>query len=378
MLRTLHIETGRHLYGGAYQAAHLVKGLVARGHRATLLCAEGSGIQREVEGSAPVRAVPFRRELDVSFIWRAVRIIREEDPDVVHLHSRRGSDIMGSIAARLCRVPVVVISRRVDDPIRQNLWNRIRFQSLCDRVVAISEGIRLVVLEAGIPEDRVRLVHSAVNTSEYRLPRERGWFASEFAVAEGECALGVVAQLIERKGHAFLLRAMPEILRRFPRCKLLFFGKGPAEAYLRKLVESLGLTGVVTFVGFRDDLPRILPNLDLVVHPALNEGLGVSLLQVAACGVPIVAAAVGGIPEIIIDGQTGWLIPPSDSQAIEEAVCEALGTPDLRDRIVRAALEHVEANFGLSQMVEGNLRVYFDTLLAKGYGDRITRNIPNS
>ncbi|MDO8585843.1 MAG: glycosyltransferase family 4 protein [Armatimonadota bacterium] len=368
-LNTLHIETGRHLYGGAFQAAHLVRGLIARGHRAALLCPEGSGIQRELDGQAPVYAVPFRSAGELGFIFRAARVIRRVKPDIVHLHSRRGADVLGAMAARLCRAPAVITSRRVDDPIRRNLWNRVRFGPLCDRVVAISEGIRNVVIAGGVPESKVSLVHSAVDVAQYRKPRDRRWFETEFGLQGDELAVGVIAQLIRRKGHAFLLRAMPDILRTVPKCRLLFFGQGGDESELRDLVDSLGLSDKIIFAGFRTDMERILPNLDLVAHPALTEGLGVSLLQAAAAGAPIVAAAAGGIPEIVLHLKTGWLIPPSDSAAISEAVCSALTDRDLAQRLARNAREHVEANFGLDQMIEGNLKVYREALAARGHNN---------
>ena len=265
----------------------------------------------------------------------------------------------------MCHVPAVVLSRRVDDPVTDNLWNRVRFRKLCDRVVAISDGIYSVLIQAGVPKDRLSMVHSGIDMSQYSEQRDRAWFESALGIAQSEIAIGVVAQLIDRKGHAFLMRAMPEILRRFPNCRVLFFGKGPAEGDLRKLADDLELGDKLIFAGFREDMPRVYPNLDLLVHPALTEGLGVSLLQAATSGVPIIAAKVGGIPEIVIDGQTGWLIPPSDTQAIETAVLSALGDPEEAKARAQNARAHVQANFSIDQMVEGNLRIYQELLGAR-------------
>jgi glycosyltransferase involved in cell wall biosynthesis len=319
-----------------------------------------------VEPYAPVHAVPFGFECDPAFILRVASVIRKERPDIVHLHSRRGADILGGLAARMCHVPVVVLSRRVDDPVSDNLWNRVRFRRLCDHIVAISQGIYDVLAGAGIPQDRLSMVHSGIDTSQYNESRDRVWFETELGIGRSDIAIGVVAQLIDRKGHAFLMRAAPQILRQFPNTRLLFFGRGPAEGDLRKLADSLELGDRLIFAGFRQDMPRVYPNLDLLVHPALTEGLGVSLLQAAMSGVPIVAAKAGGIPEIVIDGQTGWLIPPSDIGAIENAVCSALGDPRQAETRAANARAHVDANFSIDQMVEGNLRVYQDLLRARG------------
>ena len=371
MLKTLHIETGRHLYGGALQVASLVRGLQSRGHRAVVLCPRGSGVEKELSADAPVVGVPFAGDADLLFVARAVRAIRAEKPDVVHLHSRRGADIFGGAAARICRVPAVVLSRRVDDPISLGILNRLRFGPLCDRVIAISDGIRGELLRAGVPAPKVEMVRSCVDVCQYRAPRDRRWFGEEFGVPPDAAVVGVIAQLIERKGHDYLLRAMPAILRRFPECRTVFFGQGPRRAQLEESARELEVEDRIVFAGFRPDLPRVLPNLDLVVHPATMEGLGVSLLQTAAAGVPIVASAVGGIPEIVIDGETGLLVPPRDSDAIAAAAVRVLEDRESADRMARAAAAHVESAFGVDQMVEGNLRVYLETLESKGYSGRL-------
>jgi glycosyltransferase involved in cell wall biosynthesis len=118
----------------------------------------------------------------------------------------------------------------------------------------------------------------------------------------------------------------------------------------------------VTFAGFRTDLPQILPCLDLVVHPALMEGLGISLLQAAAAGEPIVAVAAGGMPEVVRDGVNGLLVPPADSPALAAAINRLLADPGLRRRFGAAGKELVREKFSVAGMVEGNLQVYWQLL----------------
>lgn len=329
-----------------------------------LFCQQGSDILRTVGDTIPVRAPAFEKATDPYFLLAASKVIAQEKPDVVHVHCRRG-DTFACLAAKICRTPAVILSRRVDDPIPRSLGNYLRFRVLCDHVIAISDSVRRVLLGAGVPRNRLSLVRSVIDSSQYRVPRDRAWFSHEFGVAEQEIALGVVGQLIERKGQAFMLRAMPAILRRFPGCRLLFFGKGQMAKPLKALANDLGIADRVIFANFREDIPRILPNLDLLVHPAISEGLGVSLLQASAAGVPIVAGDTGGIPEVVKHLQTGWLVPPCDSKSIEEAVRCALSSPDLAARLARNAQAHVELEFGVDRMIEGNLKVYREVLAAK-------------
>lgn len=352
----LHVETGMHLYGGALQVFYLLRGLNERGWRSVLVCSEGSAIAEAAAGFvSKVHAVPMRGDLDLGFIGRLRRIIRAEAPDLVHLHSRRGADLLGGVAARLEHTPVV-LSRRVDNP--EARWvARLKYR-LFDRVVTISQGIREVLLSEGVPPAKVTCVHSAVDAERYHPDGDRAWLDRTFGLAPGERAVGMVAQLIPRKGHRYLLNAAPRILAAFPGARFLLFGKGPLEDELRAQIAAAGLQERVQLAGFRDDLDRVLPCLDLVVHPADMEGLGVSLLQAAAAGVPLIGSAAGGIPEVVRDGETGLLIPPGDETALADAVTALLGDPERAQAMGRAGRRLVEREFSIPAMVEGNMGVY--------------------
>lgn len=362
-INTLHIEFGRHLYGGALQVVYLMNGLVERGHGVALVCAKGSAIENVARQSGiPVHPVRVLCDCDPSLSLRVYSAVRKMKPDIVHLHSRRGAEVLGGVAARMARVPAVVLSRRVDDRINMGLLGHLKYNVLPDRIVAISDGIRKVLRDCGIDEERLELVHSAVVTSRFQCNRDRDWFESEFGITQDAPVIGVIAQLIDRKGHKYLFSAVPDIVKAFPGARFLVFGKGPLKSQLEGLVREVGISEAVRFVGFRDDMERVMPNLDVVVHPALREGLGVSLLQAALVGVPIVASAVGGIPEIVRDGETGFLIPPEDADAISASVLKLLRDRDMASHFGENGRRLVHSEFSVDQMVEGNLRVYRDVL----------------
>lgn len=358
-MKVLHVEGGRNLYGGAHQILLLMEGLKARGIDNILACRTGSELAQAALPLAQVHAIKMEGDLDVGLIPRLYRIIRETRPDIVHLHSRIGADVMGGIAARLAAVPVVH-SRRQDNP--ESRWAVAVKYRLHDRVIAISEGIGQVLLSEGLPSGKLRCVRDAVEITPLVEHPERAWFEREFGLEPGTLVLGVVAQLIRRKGHQVLLESLPEILSAFPGIKVLFFGKGPLESELRKTIDRMGLTQQVHLAGFRDDLPRILPCLDVFVHPALREGLGVSLLQASLACLPIVATRAGGIPEAVRDGETGLLVEPENPHELSRAVMQLLGDPVLRQRLGRAGRRWVEEAFSEGIMVEGNLAVYRELL----------------
>ncbi len=355
-MKILHVETGNKLFGGALQVYYLLRGLHEQGQQNILVCSEGSAIgdmARDVV--AHVYAVPVSGDLDIGFVWRLRRIIRAESPDLIHLHSRRGADFLGGVAGRLEKVPVI-LSRRVDNP-EPRWWVAVKYR-LYDRVITISQGIREVLLEEGLASDKVVCVPSAVDIGQYTPACDRRWFEQEMEIKPGQPVIGVIAQLIPRKGHRYLLEAVPDILQQIPDVQFLFFGTGELAEELQGEIEQRGLVNNVRLAGFRDDLAQILPCLDAVAHPALMEGLGVSLLQAAACGVPIVASAVGGIPEIVQDSVNGYLVPPKDPDALGSALLSLLENRTEARKMGMAGRIIVEQGFSVEAMVQGNRDVY--------------------
>ncbi len=363
-MKTLHVEAGTHLYGGGLQVFFLVQGLQARGEEALLVCPTGSAIAAHArEHGLRVHEIAMGGDQDIGLMGRVRALIRAEKPDLVHLHSRRGSDVWGALAARLEGVPTVM-SRRNDNPEPRG-WFHLKYK-LYDRVVAISDGIRQVLLKAGLSADKVVCVHSAVDTVRYRPHRDdMSWFGNEFHLASDVLTIAMAAQFIARKGHRTLIAALPAVIAAQPRTRVLLFGQGPELAVIKKQVERAELQQQVVFAGFRSDLERVLPCVDVMVHPAEMEGLGVALLQAAACGLPIVAGRAGGIPEIVRPGLNGELIEPGDVGALSGHLIRLLGDAALRQRYGAAGRALTLAEFSIDAMVEGNLQIYRDVCAAK-------------
>ena len=358
-MKVLHIETGRNLYGGALQVRYLLEGLSRAGGENLLACPQGSEIARVCRSFAKVTEMPMAGELDGRFFIQLCRLIRRSQPDLIHIHSRRGADLLGPLAAMATGVKAI-LTRRVDNP-EPSWWARLKYQPY-HRVVTISEGIRQVLKAEGVPEEKLLCIHSAVDIQRYQISGDREWFRREFALPPDALAVGVIAQLIERKGHRFLIEAMPAILDRCPQAHFLFFGKGPLAGQLREQCTVAGLSDKVTFAGFRDDLNAVLPCLDLVVHPALMEGLGVSLLQAAAAGVPIVAGNAGGIPEIVVHGENGFLVPPGRSDVLVQPITELLLNKESNRRMGHAGQKIVRERFSIEAMVTSYQKLYNATI----------------
>src|SRR5262245_43755135 len=352
-MRIAHVEAGRHLYGGAAQVQYLLEGLTGRGVENLLLCPKES----ELGAAAPaalVRALPMRGELDVTLLPRLATELKRLKPDVVHVHSRRGADLYGGFAAALAGVPAV-LTRRVDaaEPLARFKYRPYR------AVVALSRAIERQLVDSGVARERITLIPSGVDTQRYRpdaAARER--LRAAFALQPDALVVGVVAQLIERKRHSWLFALLPALLREFPQLTVVCFGRGPLEGSLRAELGERGMLSRVVLAGFRRDLPSLVPGLDLLAHPAAREGLGLALLEAASAGVPVVACAVGGVPDVVVDGGTGVLVPRSDAAALGQALRALLASPEERARLAAAARRHVERRFDTVRLVAAHHSLY--------------------
>ena len=358
--RILHVETGRHLYGGARQVLYLLEALEGRGFDNLLVCTRGSALAREAAGRVQTLPLPWHGELDLLAAGRLLAVLRRERPALVHAHSRRGADWHTAVAAALAGVPAVV-TRRVDNP-ESGLAVRWRYRRYA-RVIAISGAIA-----AGLERDigpslpALARIPSAVDTGRFRPGGDRAWLAAEFDLSPDQPVLAMVAQFIPRKGHALLLEALPQVWARHPGVVCLLLGQGPGRQALAREIEVRGWSARLRLPGFRHDLPRILPAVDALVHPAFTEGLGVALLEAAACALPVVAAAVGGATDVVLDGETGLLVPPGDARALAGALCRLLDAPELGRRLGVAGLDRVVRQFSVAAMADAHATLYRELL----------------
>ena len=355
---SLHIDTARTWRGGQNQVLLTVLGLRNRGHRAVLVAhPAGELARRASEGHDLVRLAPAH-EVDFAAAFKLSRVIREYAPDILHAHDPHAVSMaamaLSTLSAAKC--PELVMARRVDFHLKQNAFSRWKYKQV-DAAVCSSEAIRRMVVEDGIADDRAFTVYEGVQVEAIASQRPADIHKTLWLPA-GAPVVGNIAALVAHKGQRHLVDAAPAIVRARPDTQILIFGEGELRPALQRQIKHLGLEHNVKLVGFRPDILALLGGLDLFVMSSLTEGLGTSILDAMAASRAVVATTAGGIPEIVVEGETGLLVPPGRAAPLGEAVTALLGDPARRQAMGAAGLARVREQFTVERMVDATLAVY--------------------
>jgi glycosyltransferase involved in cell wall biosynthesis len=289
------------------------------------------------------------------------------DADVVHNHMYRaevvGTQAAWALAATGRRRPYVVgtvHSSRIRSEEDRDLIRRLTPRM--DHLVAVSRAIVRKLEDEGRVGAPISLIYNGVDLARYSAQAACPTLLSEYQIPAGAPIVGVVARLEAEKGHPTLLEAWPAVLGAAPDAHLLVVGEGSQRELLEAQAASLGLlngrSSSITFTGRRDDVPAVTAALDVAVLPSYREAQGLSILEAMALSRPVVASAVGGIPEMIDDGRTGLLVPPHDPGALAAAIVRLIEDPDLAARIGRAGHDLVHERFCVEQMVRAVETIY--------------------
>ena len=359
----LHVDTAATWRGGQNQVLLTALGMAGHGRATALACRRGSPLaERAAAAGLSVSGLPFRGDLWPPAILALARLLRRQPAAVLLLHDPH-SVTAGLLAARRAgRRPRGAV-RRVDFPLRSPLSRR--KYAACERVIVVSHAISAVVQRGGVAASRLRLVYEGVPDRQARPGgRER---LAELGVPDGVPVIGNVAALTGHKDHATLVAAMALVRARLPEARLVVCGEGELRGALLAQVAALGLRERVVLAGFRRDLDQLLPAFSVFCLSSRLEGLGTSLLDAMAFGLPVVATAAGGIPEAVEDGITGRVVPPGQPAALADALAEVLADDERRRSLGGAGRRRFLERFTAGQMVSATLDVV-DELACRGAG----------
>ena len=355
---SLHIDTARTWRGGQNQVLVTLMGLRAAGHR-TLLVAHSAGElrQRAQEGLDLVPLAP-KTEMDLAAAWRLSRVIKQVKPDVVHAHDPHGVAMAAlalSMSTELAKPPLVA-ARRVDFHLKGTSLSRWKYRQV-DCFICASEAIRRMLVADGVTEARAVTVHEGIDVGRVQSAaparlHEDLWLPHQAPV------VGNVAALVPHKGQRHLIEAAALVVRQIPDARFVIAGEGELRASLERQIREHHLEKHVLLAGFRPDVLSLHKAFDIFVMSSITEGLGTSVLDAMAAAKPVVGTTAGGIPEMVVDGETGFLVAPRDREAMASAIVRLLKDEPLRRRMGEAGLARVRARFSAERMVQDTVRVY--------------------
>jgi glycosyltransferase involved in cell wall biosynthesis len=306
-------------------------------------------------------------------LWRLAARLRRLQPDLVHTHLTY-ANTLGTLAAQLAHVPAVATIHNITtNQSRLNAGKRLvegevvrRWSS---RVIFVAHAaLDEAAATFRVPRDRMIALPNAVDLTRFSLPDgfDRARKRRELGADDDTVLVCTVARLDPSKGHRFLLEAAALLAERHPTARYLLAGVGREHERLVAQAGRLGIAGSVALLGVRDDIPELLAACDLFVLPSSNEGLSQAMLEAMALGVPVVATRVGGAPDVVIPGRTGWLVPPEDAWQLAEAIDEALSQPRLAASYARRAGTQVRQEYALDRHVSQLEAVYRDVVAQVG------------
>jgi glycosyltransferase involved in cell wall biosynthesis len=322
-----------------------------------VLAGEGELVPVFRQAGLGVHLLKARNRFDPLALRRLVALLRDGQYDILHSHLFRADIYAGLAVAQLGEQrPLLVSTRHNDDRFFLNPFVGLVHYLISarqDLIIAISDHIARFTVARGVRHPaRVRRVYHGIEPPLTReLERDGQRIRKELGIGPDAFLVGNVGRLALQKGQRHLIAAMPLLLERVPRAHAVIAGGGDLEKFLRDLAQELGVSERVHVLGPRKDVPALMHAMDVFAMPSIWEGFGLVLLEAMAAGRPIVASAVATIPEVVVDGETGLLVPSGDPLALAEALARLAEEPALARKLGEAGRERLRRHFSLEKMV---------------------------
>ncbi|MFH0779200.1 MAG: glycosyltransferase family 4 protein [Candidatus Eisenbacteria bacterium] len=356
-MRILFLDSGNSWRGGQYQVLNLAMELLRRGQEVLLACQKRSPLHsRAKEKGLPVEAIRIRGDADVRAWFRAGSILRAFEPTILHAHAGHAHAV--AVAATLFHdVKALVVTRRVAFPVRRDFASRVKYLRFVSAYVAISSRVAETLREAGVRPEKIRVIPSSVHIDEFASDESPEDVRGELALNEDDFVVLNVGSLTKEKGQEDILDVAKVVTSEIPRARFIVAGEGRLLPRLQRRARELGVSSVTRFLGFRQDIPRLMRASNVFLFPSRSEGLGTVVLEAMAAGLPVVAARAGGTEETVREGLTGFLVNPGDVSAMAASLRTLHLRPEL-SREMSAAARLAVRDFSFSQSCEKHLELY--------------------
>ncbi len=369
MLKILQLIPTLDRSGAEKQLVLLAKGLPRDRFQVEVATLTRLGpLQDELEQAGiPVTLLGKRFKLDPLALARLVEFLKSGRFDVVQTWIF-AANTYGRVAARLAGVPIVITTEMAVDlwKGKSERWIDRRLARWCDRLVGNSNAVVDYYRTMGVPEDRLAMIYSGI-ASEDPPVIDPAAIRAEFGFAAESPLVLFAGRLADQKRVDDLLKALDLLQHVQPDLRTLIAGDGPLRLQLEETARLFNLEDRVRFLGHRDDVPRLMAAATLVVLPSAYEGLPNLVLEAMRFGKPVVATSAPGTTEVVVDGQTGLLVPVANPQLLARAIRDVVRDPDLAQRLGTAGREHVDTKFPVQAMIDSFARLYEELARAKNF-----------
>jgi len=308
--------------------------------------------------------------LDPRIIPRLTRFIQQNQFDIVQT-AVFPADVYGRISARLAKVPVILsVMHRTDDHKQEATYRALFFADtltmrLTTKIIAVSQAVKNYIISLHkVNSQKIEVIHNGIDTHQYNCMVAKDRFKMLLNLKPDTPTVGFIGRIVNVKGLQYFLKAAARIIAAGKTAQFLVVGDGPLKNHFMDEARRLGLDPYVSFLGFREDIPKIMSALDVLVVPSIKEGLPLIVLEAMAAGKPIVATTVGGIPEAITHGETGILVPPREPTRIADAVMDLLNDPVKCERMGEKGKKRAREHFDIARMVADYDHLYRQCIAA--------------
>ncbi|MFY0654177.1 MAG: glycosyltransferase family 4 protein [Cyclobacteriaceae bacterium] len=361
-MKVLHLSSERGWRGGEQQIAYLLEEHKNAGIDSHVICKKDSSFSKYCEQKEwQYEEVGFKNSLDLASAIKIKNYCGNNQIDLVHMHGS-GSHGVGVLSVALGNRTKLVLSRRVDFPLKTNFMSRWKYNhSSIKRILCVSDAIKEIV-QQGIKKPEIcQTIYSGIDLSKFDQVGDKEDLRSKYSIGRSTFLVGNTSALADHKDYFTFIDTAEVLLKEREDVHFIIFGRGELEAELKGYAQSKSIEDSITFAGFVENIQELLPQLDLFLMTSKTEGLGTSLLDAMVCKVPIVATRAGGIPEIIMHEKSGLLSEVKDSKGLAEQVVRLIENAELCERLVRNASEFV-LKFDKKETARQTLEVYKDVL----------------
>jgi len=333
-IKVLHIDSEKLWRGGQQQAVYLYEGMQQRGIPGCFVCQPHSKLEQYFQKhNLEYKSIPFMGELDIIAGYRLSKFARKHHFSILICHSAHSLS-WGLIAKAFYPTLKIIAVRRAEFNIGKNILSRWKYRNAAvDRIVAISESVQKVLRENGVSKETISIIYSCIDRNKFDTLNRDPTIRAKWNIPQDSILIGMIAAFDNYKDYPTFLKAASLALGNRPDLYFLAIGEGELKESMQELAQELNIADRVIFTGFQPEIEKILSSLDIFVLASKKEGLGTSILEAMAAGVPVIGTASGGIPELIKDGENGLLVPPSNPEKLKDAILKLANSPELRFRM---------------------------------------------